>query len=214
MNFVSIKKGILISALFLLPTVIFSNNSEIYSVPAFMGGLNLPTIKYCEDHYQKLCPIRQTKNTIEATTLQWSCIKMKMAKDKSCAQAKQIRKMYGMPATNFRQYGPVSVFYTTTLADGIDQYYMVDSAGKVISLTTHLDLSTNKTYLILRKKYPDIGQTQFLYWTKINENLFPRSHTCVACAKVGILDVAYEFNPKGIYLKSALVKITPMSNKF
>ncbi len=155
-------------------------------------------------------------------------IEEKMAKDKSCIQASKIRQLTSYPATNIQKYGSVTVFEVITIADGINIFYMVDTKGGLISLDSDLNLKANKKYSILKKKYPDITLTKFLYWIKINENLFPKSQIlinknqqlifqqelldgeCVACPRIGIADIAYEFDQNGVYLGSKLLKITPL----
>lgn len=208
----------------ILATTAFADSEAIKSVPEFVGGLNVSQIKNCEKKYAKFCPMEKSIMGTE----QWPCIEKKMAKDKSCSQASMIRQHTGYPAIKFKHYGPVTVFTFSTIADGVDVFYMVDTKGQLIPLNTEMDLSENNYYAALKKKYPEIALTGFLYWTKTNEDLFPKTHTlpnknqqlifrqelrspdCVACAKVGIVEIAYEFNPKGVYLQSKALSITPM----
>ena len=211
----------------LLSITVFGDNGAIRLVPEFLGGLNISQIKNCEKYYAKACPVRNGKMDFQ----QWPCIEKKMAKDKSCVQASKIRQLTGYPAIKFKQYGSVTVFTFTTIADGIDIFYMVDTKGQLIPLNTTMDLSKNNHYAALKKKYPDIALTGFLYWTKVNEDLFPKTHIlpnknqqlifrqelrspdCVACATVGIVEMAYEFNPKGVYLQSKALSILRASSK-
>ena len=39
----------------------------------------------------------------------------------------------------FKQYGSVTVFTFTTIADGVDIFYMVDTKGQLIPLNTTMD---------------------------------------------------------------------------
>lgn len=216
-------KIIFINICFLTATA-FADSEAIKSVPEFRGGLNISQIKNCEKKYAKLCPVE--KSTMG--TQQWPCIEKKMAKDKSCLQASKIRQHTGYPAIKFKKYGHVTVFTFSTIADGVDVFYMVDTKGQLIALNTEMNLSGNNHYVALKKKYPEIALTGFLYWTKINEDLFPKAHSlpnknqqlifkqelrspdCVACANVGVVEMAYEFDPKGVYLSSKVLSITPM----
>ncbi len=209
---------------FFLSTTVFADNDAIKFVPEFVGGLNISQIKSCEIKYSKLCPLKKSI----MNTQQWPCIEKKMAQDKSCIQAGKIRELTGYPAIKFNQYGSVTVFTFTTIADGVDVFYMVDTKGQLIPLDTEIDLSQNSQYATLKKKYPEIALTGFLYWAKVNENLFPksrllpnknqqlifkqelRSPDCVACAKVGIVEMAYEFNPKGAFIQPRVLSIRPV----
>lgn len=197
----------------------------IKPVPEFLGGLNVSQIIKCEKIYSKVCPAGKSIMSAE----QWACIEKKMAKDKRCIQASKIRRLTGYPATELKKYGPVTVFSFTTIADGIDVFYMVDSKGQLIPLHTSMDLGGVNHFAELKKSYPEVALTGFLYWTKINENLFPknrilpnsnqqllfkqelRSPDCVACAKVGVVEMAYEFNAKGAYLYAKPLSITPVN---
>lgn len=208
-----------------MSTTVFAVSDAIKFVPEFVDGLNIPQIKNCEKKYSKLCPLM--KKSI-MNTQQWPCIEEKMAHDKSCMQAHKIRQLTGYPASKFKQYGSVTVFTFTTIADGVDVFYMVDTKGQLISLNTEMDLSQNSQYATLKKKYPEIALTGFLYWTKVNEDLFPKTHLlpnknrqlifkqelrspdCVACSKVGIVEMAYEFNPKGVFIQAGVLSITPV----
>ncbi len=211
-------------SLFLLPTITFADNAAIKTVPAFRGGLNVTQITNCEKKYTKVCPLGNAVISSE----QWSCIEKKMAKDKLCIQASKIRQLTGYPAEKFKRYGLVTVFTFTTFADGVDVFYMADTKGQLIPLNTAMDLNNNNHYAALKKKYPEIALTGFLYWTKINENLFPKTRTlpnknqqlifrqelrspdCVACEKVGIVEMAYEFNQQGVYLQSKALSVVPL----
>ncbi len=208
----------------LLSSTAFADNEMIKTVPEFLGGLNVSQINSCEQKYKKACPLKNAK----IDTQQWECIEKKMAKDKTCIQASKIREHTGYPAIKFKQYGSVTVFTFTTLADGVDVFYMVDTKGQLISLNTAMNLDKNNHYVALKKKYPEIALTGFLSWAKINEDLFPKtrmlpnknlqlifkqelkSPDCVACEKVGIVEMAYEFNQQGEYLESKIISIRPL----
>ncbi len=220
------KKRIIILSLFLLAPLAFGSNSHIQYAREFVGGLNISQITSCEKQYENDCRTVNAKTAMDGVSQQWRCMERKMAKNKFCAQASKIRQLTFYPATDIRKYGLIAVFDITTLADGINTYYMVDTHGSLISLDSDLNLGDNKNYFLLKKKYPGIALTKFLYWTKVNENLFPKSHTlpnknqqlifrqelrdgeCVACPRIGIADIAYEFDQYGVYLRSKLLKIT------
>ena len=93
-------------------------------------------------------------------------------------------------------------------------YYIVDTKGHLITRNTDLNLIQNESYLALKKKYPNIVLTSFLYWTKVNEDLFPKSHFLPGNEQqlqtVGVADVAYEFDQHGGYIDSGLLKVTPV----
>lgn len=209
----------------LFATSLLADSEVVRPVPEFLGGLNVSQIIKCEKIYSKVCPAGKTVMSAQ----QSACIEKKMAKDKRCIQASKIRQLIGYPAMELKKYGPVTVFSFTTMADGIDVFYMVDSKGQLIPLNTSMDLSKEKNFSSLKEKYPEIALTGFLYWTKINEDLFPktrilptknqqllfkqelRSPDCVACPKVGVVEMAYEFNSKGAYLHAKPLSITPVN---
>lgn len=215
--------------LFLSISTTFAYADEgIQQVPAFAGGLNAQQISACEEKYEKACPIVGAKTAAEGFIQQNPCIEKKLAADHSCAQASAIRKITAYAPTKIKQYGVVSIFNITTLADGIDVYYIVDEPGRLIQLTTQINLDQNKNYLTLKKQYPNIELTTFLYWTKLFEDLFPkpdmlpnngmqlifrqelRSPGCVACAVVGVAAVVYLFDPHGKFLRAELGDVTPV----
>jgi hypothetical protein len=215
-------------SLCLLTTAAFANNNSPQPIPAFAGGLNISQITDCETHYKKTCPIINAKTAMDGIAQQEPCIEKKMMLNKSCAQASAIRKLTSYSPTKIKKYGSVVVFYTTSLADGIDTYYIVDTAGNLIKLNDKIDLNQNKQYLQLKQKYPNIALTSFLYWTKINEDLFPKNHllanknqqlifkqdlrddNCLRCKRIGFANVAYEFNPHGVFLASKVLKVNPL----
>ncbi len=219
-----------------------SQDGQITYIPEFVGGLNLSQIIHCEHKYQKSCAdvtaklirekagITQALHASQRCDCGWGpCIDKKINQDKFCAQASLINQLayYPLPSTEIKKYGPIAVFYTTSIADAQQSYYMVDTKGRLISLATDFDLSANKNYLRLKKKYPNIALTTSPYWIKVNENLFPKSHIlsnkkqqlifkqalkdsdCVACPMIGRADIAYEFDQKGVYLRSKLLTVTP-----
>lgn len=216
----NIKLIILFFSLFIISSLAFAKQNNIQFVPEFVGGLNVSQISACENKYAKTCPHASQFS---------SCIEKQMAKDKSCIQALKIRQLM-VPATEMRKYGKITVFYTTSLGDSIDTYYMVDTKGNLISLDTNLNLNSNKDYLLLKQKYPNITLTNLLYWTKTNEDLLPTSQKlsnqgqqlifkqdlqdgeCVACKKIGVADIAYEFDQKGKFIRSKLLKVTALNS--
>jgi len=218
--------GVCISILSSLST----NASDIQQVSEFKGGLDTKKILSCEKQYEKGCSKPKSRNFTEGLIQKWDCMEKKMVQDKSCTQASQIYKKTGYFPENFRQYGPIAVFNITTLADGQEIFYLVDTQGKLISLSSDFDLKNNKTYLEIQKKYKDLALTTLLYFKKIHEDLFPKSHIlpnknqqlifqqtlrdggCVACATVGIAKVAYEFNPEGVFLGSSVLDVVTLPN--
>ncbi|GEM_PF-2509981 len=218
-----------ILCLFMSSLVCANEDKTIQHVPEFSGGLNISQITACEKKYKDLCPIVNAKSPMEGIVQQESCIEKKMAGDKSCIQASKIRQLTSYAPTALKQYGPVTVFNTTSLADGVTTFYMVDAKGLLIELTTNLDLDKDNNYLALKKKYPNLTLTRFLHWTKVNEDLFPNSQLffnndqqlifkqelrdgdCVACAVKGVAEVAYEFNSEGAFLRSTLLKVTALN---
>lgn len=221
MNF---KKIIVYFYLYLLPLLAFANNNSSQYVSEFVGGLNISQIKSCETKYKKACPIVNAKTAVEWISEEWSCVEKKMAMDKICIQASKIRQLTSYPATELRKSKHVSIFTITTLADAQTIFYIVDAKGKLMHLSDDLDLSVDKNYLSLKKRYPNIALTNFIYF-----DLYPKSRmlsnkhqqlifrqelrdgACVGCSTIGIADIAYEFDQYGVYVHRKLHKITAQS---
>ena len=207
--------SILSVSMLLLASASFAAESNVQPVPAFMHGLNAAHVIACEKKYQNACPLAR-QNDGAALHEQDECINKKLANDKACEQASAIRAVAFYPANHIKKYGQVSVFNVTTLADGVDVFHMVDIKGNFISLTTDVDLDRNKTYQEIIKQYPKAELTTLLYWKKQQARLFPqvkavsggdqliftqtlRDGGCVACATVGVAEVAYLFSATGVY---------------
>lgn len=225
-----IKINIMIGFLFLLLPLAFGNDQSMHYVKEFVGGLDSSKISYCENKYATICFTPAT-TAADGIAKQWACMKQKMAQDSACIQAYKIRELTYYPATEIKNDGKISVFYITTLADDVNVFYIVDADGRLIALTDDLDLNKNKNYRELKQQFPNVAFTNFIYWEKINENLFPRSYIlpnhiqqlvfrqalkdgyCVACKTVGIADVAYRFNAHGAYLGVKLLNVTGVKEK-
>ena len=210
-----------------------ANTLNFQYVPEFIGGLDIEQIQSCKEKYDILCMTSKAKTALTGKELveKWSCMEDKMSRDKACVQAYQIQRLAFYPPEKLKKYGPVTVFNVTSLADAQQVFYLVDTKGKLISLTSHIDLHKNKTYRDLEKEYPKIALTTFLHWKKLHEDLFPQSHVlhnhnqalifqqtlrdggCLACATVGIAEIAYEFTPAGIFVGSHLEKIISVPKK-
>jgi len=224
------KKIILLYVLLFITAAFAQNEKQL--IPEFKGGLKINQIEDCLHRHKKLCEqkTKPSATALETSSLQISCLNKQLATDKTCYQAKKLQEMIaGATLLNMQEYNDlVTVFNIVFNADGIEVFYMVDKAGHVIQLSTNIALSSYQTYRSLKQKYPDIMLTTFLYWTKINEDLFPkavvlpnknlllifkqelRNGECVACEKVGIAQIAYEFDQQGIYIGSKLLKISAL----
>lgn len=198
--------------------------TNVKSVPAFMDGLNVANVLACETKYQKECPAPKDEKSMDEKVAHDNCVTESLAKDKNCLQATKIRELTYYPATQIKKYGQVSVFNNTALADGVESFYMVDIKGNLIGLTDQLNLSKNKTFTKIKKKYPNATLTTMMAWEKQNEDMFPKhvkeankdilvfkqvlsDGGCVACAKVGTVEVGYEFTKPGVYMDASIVNI-------
>lgn len=184
--------------------------ANVKTLPALSGGINIANVLGCDKKYENA----------ESTN---------MAKDPDCKQAAALREVTGNPITEIKKSGNVTIFEITTMADGIETFYMIDKDGKLISLTTDLDISGD-TYKKIMKTYPKAKLTTMLYWTKFHEDLFPIMNTtptgndfvfrqtlrdggCVACAIVGLVDVAYQFTLSGVYLGTKVLQVEMYKTK-
>jgi hypothetical protein len=209
----------------LISTVALSNPSNVKQIEAFKNGLDMVAIAACEKKYLDVCPSATPNGHMEKYIGMQNCITKHLAEDKSCAQASAIRQYAYSSAVEIRKYGPVSVFYTTALADGIDTYYMVDNTGQLISLKDNINLLSDHTYQTLKAKYPAIAFTSLLDFSNQKADNFPADKTmasgreiifkqvlsdggCVACARVGVVDVAYQFNAAGVYQGAKYLTVT------
>jgi hypothetical protein len=198
--------------------------TNVKTVPAFMDGLNVANVLACETKYQKECPAPKDEKSMDEKVAHDNCVTDKLAKDTTCLQASKIRELTYYPPTQIKKYGQVSVFNNTALADGVESFYMVDIKGHLIGLTDQLNLSKNKTFAKIKKKFPNATLTTMLAWEKQNEDLFPKHDKdankerlvfkqvlsdggCVACAQVGTVEVAYDFTLPGVYLGASVVNI-------
>lgn len=212
---------IFISILMITPAL--AAESNVQSIAAFKEGLNVANVLACEQKFQDLCPLAKA-NDGEALAKRNDCLEKQMSKDNECEQAYAIRKYSYYPAEKIKKYGQISVFFNTTMADGIEVFYMVDTNGNLISLTDQVDLVKNKQYQKIIKKHRKAELTTMLDWTKTNEDLFPRKKVtakgeeiifkqslrdggCVACATVGVAEVAYLFSQVGIYQGAKVVSV-------
>ncbi len=212
----------------LLSTSVFAQASNVKSVDAFKNGLNVEAIIACEQKYLSVCPAAKLGDgKMEKYLSMQSCLEKQLAKDNACSQASAIRHLTYQPAAGFKKYGAVTVFYSTTLADGVDMFYMVDTKGQLITLKDNIDLLSDKTYQALKAKFPAVALTTMIDISKQSKDIFPADSTsakgqqiifkqslknggCVACARVGVADVAYEFNAAGVYQGTKILKVTKL----
>lgn len=222
------KKLALLTLSALIPLSAHATLQEALYVREFVGGLNLKKVADCEQRYNEMCKTN-SGSAISRLTKQRACSANLMAKDKECLQASRIRQLSYAPPTQMKRFGDIAVFDVTSLADGVDSYYMVDKKGNFIAMNTHLDLTSNETFKKLKDKYPEATLTGFLYWTKLHENLFPKVYSMpdktkrlvfkqevrngyfVAGEKIGVAHVAYDFDKSGNYMGAKLLKLDEIS---
>lgn len=201
----------------------------------FTGSLDIKQIKKCENDYEKICSMPEAKSLGEELAKKWLCMKEKMKFDKSCRQNYLIRDVTGYPPTELRRYPRgVVVFNIITLADGQTDFFIVDKDGKLLSLADNNDeqlINTNQIYNKLKKNYPNLSFTNFVFWSVPFENRFPKTSfdgsnlqlifkqelkdgPCVACNPVAIVHVAYIFDARGKFSGTKILKIEPLSKFF
>lgn len=210
---------------FITTSISWALDANVKSEPAFLDGLNVANVLACETKYQKECPAPKDEKSMDEKVAHDNCVTEKLSKDKACLQASKIRELTFYPAAQIKKYGQVSVFNNTSFADGVESFYMVDIKGHLIALTDQLNLSKNKVFIKIKKKYPNVSLTTMLAWNKENEDLFPKlletsekdslvfkqvlsDGGCVACARVGVVEVAYEYTKSGVYLGASVVKVS------
>lgn len=220
-------KKILILLFFI--NLVIAKNMNYKFISEFKGGLDTNNISRCESSYSKQCKPSKAKYALDAITKEWDCVEKKLQKDLTCTDAYMIRKLTGYPYEQVRQYKHnISVFYTTSLADAIDSFYMVDSCGKFIELSDDESLLLkNVVYKKLKDKYKDLTLMTILYFDKPFENQFPsfqdddiiqlifkqdiKEHGCVGCKNIAIAFIAYEFSNSGEFIGTKLLKIRELN---
>lgn len=215
------------------------NLTKVSVIPEFIGGLNIDQIEKCENHYEKKCSLFQTKNTGEEIFQKKQCIEKKMAQEKVCRQASAIHHITYYEPFQMRRYSnKIVVFSTLSFADAQETFYIVDKKGELIELTMNDALvNKNPNYALLKKKYPNLALTSFIYWKNDFVNLqpdtFPELHSssnslilnlvfkqelrdnfCVACKPVAIAYIAYQFNPDSQFINTKLLKIDTLPESF
>ena len=196
------------------------------------GSLDIKQIQKCENNYDKICAVPDAKTVGEELSKKWSCMKEKMKVDKSCKQAYLIRDITGYSPTELRSYPRgIVVFTITSLADDQISFYIVDKDGKLFGLANdnYQQINTNQTYNQLKKSYPNLSFTNFIFWSVPSENQFPktsfdgsnlqlifkqelRDGACIACKPVAIAYVAYIFNARGKFSGIKILKIETLSH--
>lgn len=206
-----------------------AKNLNYKVISEFNGGLNINNINRCESLYSKQCKQTKVMSALEATTKEWDCVEKKLYKDLTCKDAYMLRKLTNYPYMQAKKYkSNISVFYTTSLADGINSFYIVDSRGKFIELSDDESLLfKNSLYKKLKSKYNDLTLMTILYFDKPFENQFPsfqdddiiqlifkqdiKEHGCVACKNIAIAFIAYEFSNSGEFIGTKLLKVRELN---
>ncbi len=213
--------------------------TKVSVIPEFIDGLNIDQIEKCENYYEKKCSLFQTKNIVEEISKENQCIEKKMAQKKACKQALAIRHITYYQAFEMRRYSnKIVVFSTRSLADAQDTFYIVDKKGELIELTVNDALvNKNPNYITLKKKYPNLALTSFIYWknefVNLQPDIFPelyssinssfqnlvfkqelRDNFCVACKPVAIAYIAYQFNSNSQFINPKLLKIDILPESF
>jgi hypothetical protein len=227
------KKNTLCFILLLFPFNVFAAKVDA----TFAGGLDIKKIQQCEKYYEKICKPSKAKTGGEEPFKKWSCVKEKMKLDQSCRQAYLIHDMTNYPPTELRSYPKgVAVFTITTLADGQTIFYIVDKKGQLINLADYNDenerlIKENPIYKKLKKHYPDLSFTDFIFWSVPFEDQFPktsfdgthiqlifkqelRDGPCVACKPVAVAQIAYTFDAQGKFSGVKILKVEPLTKLF
>ena len=202
-------------------------NITVYAQQNFGMALNVHQIEKCEEFYTRSCTTTKKISDVGTKIMQEQpCIKSKMHSDQSCHQAYLIRQFTNYPPTKIQQYPQnISVFYITAIADGQTVFYIVDSTGNLIELTDELTLvKSDPAYIRLKRKYPNLSFTTFLFWSRQEKNQFPKLYSskssiqlvfkqelrdgpCVACKNIAIAYIVYKFTSSGHFIGTKLLRI-------
>ena len=142
-----------------------------------------------------------------------------------CKQAEAIHSItHYLPAPqSLKMYHAVNVYYAYTGATAQKTYFIIDNKGQILQLTKNIKLTASDGYLALNSKYPTKGfdtptLTNHTNNYPISSNLpnessrliFSQDITlgnCATCKKIGIANIAYDFDKKGYYIQSDVVSV-------
>lgn len=219
------KRKLLLAISSLLPVAALAGQPEAMFVPEFAGGLDVNKIVSCENIYKEQCKLGHGGSLGKRLTQQSICTAKKMSGDKECRQASRLRQLSTLPPSKLRKYGNVSVLDVTSFKNGSEYLYMVDENGLFIALSTDLNFSKNKAFQKLKQKHKHLTLTAYPYMKRSGQNIFPDVYTLPnknkrmvfkqelrndyfsASSIVGVAEVAYEFNPKGVYMGAMVLKV-------
>lgn len=188
-------------------------------VPEFIGGLNVAQINKCELECEN--QTHENKNNITDEWSVLSCFNFYLPKSESC---KQFRKLYELSgsAYDFKQYGAITLFKDGRPTNGPGtRYLMVDKRGNMINFHDNevSGLTTDKNYKNLIKQHlhielsnPDVmvSPSYRILLDKNIQLIFKQelfNGPCRGCSKIGVAEIAYEFNKYGEFVKGKLIKL-------
>lgn len=170
----------------------------------------------------------QAKRDVIAANI--TCTQQVYASQAVCAQTQAIEAQTGvLPELKaIHTQNRVDWFSVHHLADGIDNYYMLDSSGRLLGLATSQNplIANNPMYQTFMKAYPN-GALQSMVTTKPNKtpqvrqqadgsvqlifNQSVKAQDCVACQPVGVAQLIYYFDHQGHYQAVQIASITPVT---
>lgn len=193
-------------------------------LPNGNNGLQKSDYAACQ---QALEPCQTKRDAIMANI---ACSQRVYASQVVCAQTQAIEAQTGvLPELKaIHAQNRVAWFSVHHSADGIDNYYMLDSSGRLLGLATSQNplIANNPMYKTFMKAYPN-GALQSMVTTKPNKTpqvrqqadgsvqlIFHQSvkaQDCVACQPVGVAQLMYYFDHQGRYQAVQIASITPVT---
>ncbi len=196
-------------------------------LPALAGGINLPDYYACLQ-LKNHCVAQHDTTDLES---QISCIQQRYSTESVCRQTQIVEAQTGvLPELKaIHKVAAVTWFTVHYPADGIDNYYLLDSTGRLLSLASSQNplLGQNPLYRQFMRAYPN-GVLQSMVGTSVAKTptalrtqadgssqwVFTqllKKNDCVACEVVGAADIVYYFNKMGQYEGVQLAYIHPIA---
>lgn len=193
------------------------------------NGIDTKNFNVCAQALKQCIADTRAKDDTNDFQTQMTCSQNLYHTNPSCVQTEQIESLAGIVplAKNIHREGTVTWFFVTYPADGIDAYYLLDSAGRLLGLASSQNplLGQSPNYLQFMKPYPDGAlQSRVVSERKETPTLIRRQADgarqfvfsqyvqkvdCIACAKAGTADVVYYFDKAGHYQGVQLAALHP-----
>jgi hypothetical protein len=198
---------------------------------AFVGGVRSDALWTDPNFFNLITQCRkesvcndaaQNNQCVVATN---ECIANKMRAKGAGAQAIAFAQYAPVPSAidKFKKYGKVAVVHARMQwADAADGFFLINDQGLVRPVADP-KITSDGRYRAFLQRFPKafiVGGPGDLHWPRVTSAAnnsqqfiftFPIVNGCMACARVGIAQIAYLFDHTGSFLGTRVVEITPIS---